>query len=213
MKILKMKQGSDEWIQERLGIPTASKFNKILTPTGQLSKSSTDYMYELIAESVIGQPCDTGRSQFMERGTELEADAIDLYEFEKDVDVERVGFCLRDDGLVGCSPDGLIENNGGLEVKCPMAKGHIKYLLGDVAKEHKLQIQGGLWIAEREWWDVVSYSPVMPSKTVRVHRDEGFIALLSSALDQFLDKLAEAKEKINSMVVVEVPIEGWPFSE
>jgi len=213
MKILKMKQGSDEWIQARLGIPTASRFNKIITAGGQLSKSSNDYMYELIAESVIGQPCDSSKSSFMDRGTELEQDAVDLYEFENDIDVDRVGFCLRDDGLVGCSPDGLINKDGGLEIKCPGAKNHIKYLLGDIAKEYKLQIQGGLLIAEREWWDVMSYNPVMPSKAVRVFRDDPFIKLLSDALDKFLDQLSEAKEKINSMKVVEVPIEGWPFDE
>lgn len=215
MKIVKVEQGSDEWIKARLGIPTASRFSKILTPAGQLSKSSIDYMYELIAESIIGQPCENGRSQFMERGTELEDDAVALYEFQKDIDVNRVGFCLRDDGMVGCSPDGLVGPDGGLEIKCPAAKTQIEYILAEQSfyPKYKPQVQGNLYVTEREWWDLLAFSPALPSPIVRIYRDESFIGKLENAVDEFTDKLLELREKIKSMEIVEAPIEGWPFDD
>lgn len=215
MKIINVEQGSQEWVQARLGIPTASRFDRIVTPTGQLSKSATDYMYELIAESIIGQPCENGKSQFMERGTELEDEAVALYEFEKNINVKRVGFCLTDDGLVGCSPDGLIGEDGGLEIKSPAAKNQIGYVLNDQSfyPKYKPQVQGNLYVAEREWWDLLSFNPVLPSPIVRIYRDEEYIGKLEQALAEFNEKMLELREKIKSMEVVEAPIEGFPFPD
>ena len=217
MKKVDVIQGSEAWLQSRLGIPTASNFKKILTATGKLSTSATEYMCELVAESIIGQPCDNSQSSFMERGTELEADAVDLYAYQNDVNVERVGFCLRDDGLVGCSPDGLVGENGGLEIKCPSAKMHVLYLDDEATfvKKYKLQVQGSLYVTGRKWWDMMSYSPTihsnMPSVIVRCERDEKFIALLDEAMGDFVTRLERVKKKIKAMKVVEVPLENFPF--
>lgn len=215
MKIINVEQGSEAWIRVKLGIPSASRFSKIVTPTGLLSRSSIDYMYELIAESIIGQPCENGKSQFMDRGMELEGDAVALYEFQKDIDVNRVGFCLRDDGVVGCSPDGLVGDNGGLEIKCPAAKTQIEYILAEQSfyPKYKPQVQGNLYVTEREWWDLLAFNPVLPSPILRIYRDESFIGKLENVLNEFTDKLLELREKIKSMEIVEAPIEGWPFDD
>jgi hypothetical protein len=213
MKIIDVAQRSPEWIAARLGLPTASRFSKILTPTGQLSKQSIDYAYELVAEWLIGQPCDNERSQFMDRGTELEPDAIDYYEFEKNIDVQRVGFCTTDDGLIGCSPDGLVGEDGGLEIKCPSAKVQIANILNEAAfvADHKCQVQGCLYVTGRQWWHLMSYHPTLPCPIIRVERDEDYIGKLHFALAEFTKQLIEMKEKINAMKRTEVLPEDWPF--
>ena len=155
-------QGTTEWRAARLGIPTASQFKRILQPKKmQLSASANDYIYELVAEWVIGQPCDGFHGAFMERGTDMEDEAVRFYELETGLDTREVGFVVRDDGMVGCSPDRLIGNKGGLEIKVPSAQNHIKYLLDPdlLYEEYKLQVQGGLLISGRDWWDIESYNP------------------------------------------------------
>ena len=200
-----VKQGSQEWLDLRLGIPTASQFHRIITPkTMKPSSSIDDYIHELIAEWATGGPLDedANTSLFMDRGKLLEADAVAWYEFEHDTTVDRVGFCTTDDGRVGCSPDGLIGDVGGLEIKCPGLKNHIAYLLGDPAEKYKCQIQGGLWVCEREWWATLSYNPELPNKFVTVDRDEKFITALAACVAEFLDRLEAAKEEMRKLGVI-----------
>lgn len=204
MKIINCEQGSKEWHAARLGIPTASRFNNIITPkTMKLSGQATGYMYELAAEWLLNEPYDNISSAFMDRGTSQEDAAIRFYEFQKDVESQAVGFCLRDDGLVGCSPDRLIGDDGGLEIKCPAAKTHIMYLLGSVGDEYKTQVQGCLYICEREWWDVMSYNPVMRPAIERHYRDDEFIEKFIPLLDEFLLRLAAIKVKLRQLGVTE----------
>lgn len=194
---LDMPQGSPEWIQARLGIPTASQFHRIITPrTMKPSASATGYIYELVVEWALGQPLDEYVSQFMERGTNLEDEAVHFYELQRGVDTEAVGFCLRDDGLAGCSPDRIISPDGGLEIKTPSAKVHVGYLIGEPQEEYKAQVQGCMWITGANWWDWVSYNPVLPSTIVRFYRDDEFIGALDEATAEFLERLARAKEKM-----------------
>ena len=198
MKILTMEQGSQEWMLARLGIPTASQFDRILTPkTRKPSASRINYRAELMAEWLLGQPLDWGSSAWMERGTELEADARRWYEMDQGVDVQTVGFILRDDGAVGCSPDGMVGADGGLEIKCPGAVQHVKYLLGidDLATAHTGQVQGAMMLTGRDWWDVLSYNPELPAVVQRVERDEEYITALVAVLDPFIKDLEADKER------------------
>ena len=200
MKILNIEQGSAEWHEARMGIPTASRFKEIMTGKLKPSASSSKYMHELLAEWVLGEPASTYVSEFMDRGIELEPKAVKYYEFEKDVKTEQAGFCLMDNGLVGCSPDRLINPGGGLEIKCPMAKTHIKYLLGgSVEGDYLAQVQGSLYVTDRAWWDVLSYNPMMPPALVRVHRDEAYIQALDSIMNGFLERLELAKDKLKAL--------------
>lgn len=194
------EQGTPEWFKARLGIPTASEFSKLITPkTGKPSAQAEGYMHRLLAEWMIGEPLDDAVGAWLERGTELEQRAVSFYEFDREVEVRRVGFVKRDDGMAGCSPDGLIDPNGGLELKCPAAHTHVRYLLGeDVPPDYRAQVQGSIMICERDWWDFCSWNPAMPSVIVRVHRDEAYIKTLGNILDAFVETMLEAREVLRS---------------
>lgn len=197
MIVVDATQGSQEWVKARLGLPTASQFHRILTPkTLKPSSQAHLYMCELIAAKLLGMPLDGGTSDWMQRGNQLEESARHYYEFQRDCDVTQAGFCLRDDRLVGCSPDGLIGDDGGLEIKCPNAGKHISHLLIDFEAEYKCQVQGCLWICKREWWDLISYNPALPSRIIRCYRDEPFIKALEVAVNVFCEKFAVAYETI-----------------
>lgn len=187
MKIHDVEQGTPEWLQLRLGIPTGSQFDRLLTPkTRKPAAARFKYRAELLAEWLLGYPIDNGsQTIWMERGTGLEAEARRWYEFEKGVTVQRVGFVTRDDGQVGCSPDGLVGDDGVLEIKCPSAVQHVLYLLGE-EPDYLGQCQGSLYITGRRWVDFLSYNPALPPKLIRIHRDEEYIAALADVLDSFL---------------------------
>ncbi len=195
-----VEQRTEEWLRERVGVPTASQFSRLITKTGKLSASANLYLYELVAENYLDALLDNVTTSWMERGVQLEESAIAWYELQKDITTEKIGFCLTDDRRVGCSPDRLVGTQGGLEIKCPKPGTHVSYLLGSAETEYKPQIQGCLWVCEREWWDFVSYNPVLPSALVRCYRDEAYIKTLAEIMDVFLDRLAEAKEKMRELV-------------
>ena len=200
MIILPVTQGSDEWLQARLGLPTASRFDDILTPkTMKPSTASRKYIAELAAEWILGEPLESVNTDFMQRGTDLEKQAIAYYEIEHDVKTTEAGFVLRDDRLIGCSPDRLIGDDGGLEIKAPSAKKHMAYLLGIEELCPRGQVQGGLWICERSYWDVMSFNPYMPPVLRRYGRDEEYLGKLEDAMIDFVARLAEAKERAREL--------------
>ncbi len=204
MKIIDCEQGSVEWFRARLGIPTASQFDKIVTPkTGQLSKSSTVYAYKLICEKLLNAPTETVDGQmWMERGKEMEPVAVKQYEWLNDVETVRVGFITTDDGLVGASPDRLIKGKPiGLEIKCPAPHTHLSYLLAGLGDAYRPQVQGQLHVAELERVDLYSYHDRMPACTVATPRDEAYIRLLASALAAFNAELFEMTERAKSLGV------------
>src|SRR5690606_19199105 len=145
MRVLDVVQGSPDWLQARLGIPTASQADRIMTPR-QLNPASAqrEYLHQLLAEWVLGNPIDWGQaSPWAERGTEMEAEARTAYELEMGVDVQTTGLLLTDDGLFGGSPDGLVGDDGGVEIKCPGIHTHIGYLLdpSTLAERYRGQTQ------------------------------------------------------------------------
>lgn len=198
-------QGSEEWHDIRMAGPTASRFKDILTPTGKLSKSADGYMAELLVEWAFGMPVeqvnmvdgdpDKKPSIWMVRGTQMEADAVAAYEMANEVRTSKVGFVTTDDLRIGGSPDRLVGDAGLLEIKCPKSETHMEYMLaGEIDPRYKPQVQGQLWICEREWNDWTSYFPGLPLLSVRVVRDEPYIAAQRDALNEFCDRLDEAKE-------------------
>lgn len=200
MIALDMPQGSAAWLAARCGLPTASQFDRLITAAKmQPSTQATGYRNQLLAEWLLGASLDDEVStQFMRRGEELEEGAFRFYEMRQDLDVQPVGFVLRDDRRAGCSPDGLIGTVGGLELKCPGPAGHVGYLLDGMDPKYKAQVQGCLLICEREWWDWMSYHPTLPPVLVRCYRDEPFIKALSGILDAFCDHLDAMKEELKS---------------
>lgn len=193
---LDVVQGTPEWINARLGIPTASEFHRIITPkTMKLSAGSQTYLCELIAERFMGAALDSVVTDWIARGTALEADAIAYYELCRETETAPAGFALRDDRRVGCSPDRFVGEDGGLEIKCPAPATHVGYLLESPHK-YAPQIQGALWITGREWWDFLSFHPEMPPVLTRTYRDEEFIGKLAVAVDDFLERLDAAVETL-----------------
>lgn len=190
-------QGSEAWFMARIGIPTASQFAKIITnKTQKLSEQSDAYAHKLLAEQILGVSLDGESSGFMERGQILEQQAVDYYELQRDCETEEVGFVLRDDRRVGCSPDRFVGEDGLLEIKCPAPDTHIGYLLDDDGIGYRAQTQGQLWICERQWIDTLSFHPSMPPALIRVMRDEEYIANLAKAVEQFLWRMDGFKQQL-----------------
>lgn len=190
LKILQADQGTQEWLEARLGRPSASQFSKIITTAGKPSASADDYISELIAERITGEREPIYVNEWMQRGTELEPEARATYEFIHGVDVEEVGFILDDSGEFGCSPDGLVGEDGGVEFKCPAPKNHIAWSRKGVCpSKHYAQVQGCLYITGRKWWDFMSYHPEMKPFIVRVERDEEFIEKLAEQISLAVEEI------------------------
>lgn len=196
-----VEQRSEQWDRLRLGIPTSSDFKHIVTPTGKLSARADDYLDELLAAWMYGQPLEDPETEYrsghMERGIYLEAQARQSYEFETDSLVEQCGFVTNDNGLVGASPDGLVGPQGLLELKCPTPKVHAHYLRTSKLEDtYRPQLQGLLFVCERQWVDIQSFCPPFPTKIIRVERDDKYIGVLSDALNEFVEKLLKARQEI-----------------
>ena len=195
MKIIDCEQRSDEWFKARLGVPTASSFDKIITTKGVPSKSAKTYLYKLAGEFVSGASEETYQSAAMIRGCDLECEARNLYNFITGRFVEEVGFCLKEG--FGASPDGLVGKDGLLEIKCPLISTQVSYLLDkSLPTAYIQQVQGQLLVTGRKWCDFMSFYPGLDPLIVRVERDEEFIGLLKIELKLFCAKLADTIEKI-----------------
>ncbi len=197
MRVIACKQGSTEWHRARLGIPTASCFDRIITPKKLEPASGAEgYMHELLAEWLLNEPLSLHEDGggFLGRGRDLEVWAVAHYElhYEK---TEEVGFCLADDGRAGCSPDRLVGADGGLEIKCPGAKEHVANLLR-MTSDYRLQVQGCLWITGRKWWDLMSYNPNMPPAIVRFEPEPAVQEALAEHVPAFCDRLERAKKAL-----------------
>ena len=196
---LDCEQGSEEWLKARLGIPTATGFENIVTATGKKSSGQIKYMAELIEESILGLQDNTFRSNFMERGNQLEPLARSAYEFITGNDVIQVGGVYLDEHKeVMVSPDGLIPKlKKGLELKCPKMSTHIRYLLeGGVPAEYIVQVQANLWVTGYDTWDFVSYCPEYQKQTIylyTVKRDEVLMKAFDKLIPQFLNTLRAYK--------------------
>lgn len=196
MRISKHEQGTPEWLEARLGIPSASMFSKIVTTKGVWSTQADSYINQLVAERLTGVREETFQSHHMIRGTELEPEARDLYCLMNDVEVQEVGFCLHDTLEAGCSPDALVGTAGGLEIKAPAPATHVEYLRGGVLpSRYKQQVMGCLWVTQREWWDFMSYHPSMKPLIVRVERDEEYIKELEDCVIRAVNTIQENVDK------------------
>ncbi len=204
-----LKQGSSEWFACRAGIPTASKFATVMAK-GE-GKTRYEYMRKLAGEILTGEPSEQFSNVHTDRGNEMEDEARETYAFINDADIQRVGFIRN--GNKGASPDSLVGANGGLEIKTALPHIQIDRLERDrLPPEHKAQVYGNIWLAEREWWDFVSYWPRLPVLTVRVHRDEEYIKTLSDEIDRFNDELAALVDRIRRYGQPALKMEDLPES-
>ena len=196
MKILDIEQQTQEWYTAKAGLPSSSNFDKIVTTKGDFSKQAQQYMYRLAGERITGERESTFQSAAMKRGCILEEEARVLYEMLTGETVNQVGLCIADEGFV-TSPDGLVGDDGLLEVKCPLMATHVEYLLkGKLPMTYFQQVQGQLLVTGRKWCDFMSYYPAMKPLIVRVERDEDFINTLKDTLIGFCKELDIMVEKI-----------------
>lgn len=199
IEVFEFDQGSDEWTQARLGIVTASRFATVMAEgrKGAESKTRAEYMRKLAGEIITGEPMDNYRNADMERGQIMEDEARNFYCFERNVDTRRVGFIRN--GKMGCSPDSLIGDDRGLEIKTCLAHIQIERLeRDDLPPEFKAQVQGSMLVSGRPLWDFVSYWPKLPLLVVTVQRDNGYIANLKGEIDRFNDELEALVARIMS---------------
>lgn len=194
--ILTFEQGSDEWLQARLGLATASRFKDILatTKSGTPSKARDNYKAELVAERLTGRSPDRFNSADMAWGSETEELARLEYSLKTGNVVDEVGLYVHPDMAVAASPDGLVSTEGGIEIKNRRLANHIESLrTGEVPKEFIDQVHGCLWLAGRKWWDYVSFAPELPENAQlfikRVMRDEVYIAGLQQKVREFLEEV------------------------
>ncbi len=193
LEILDCEQNSPEWIAARLGVVTCSEFKSVMAK-GE-GKTRRKYMLTVLGEKISGQPFERYTNDYMDRGHTQEDEARNLYSLLTDNEVTRVGFMKR--GPVGYSPDGLIGDDGLIEIKTKMAHLHLECLLADkLPSEHAQQCQGGLWVSGRRWIDFVSYSPGLALFVKRVERDEAVIARIKIEVQSFLEEMTALEAQI-----------------
>jgi hypothetical protein len=202
VKIHPAKQGTYEWLQARSGIPTASEFDQLVTPkykikTGQGPKS---FLEKKVAEYWQGGPLPSWQGMDIEIGQILEERAKPWYELTTGQPITNVGLVTTDDRRVGCSPDGLIGEDGGIEIKCPARHTHVGYLLdGVLPEDYELQVHGSLYVTGREWWMFLSYDSKFPKFLHRVERDETKCAVIHEALQLFLERFDVAVKRMEEI--------------
>ena len=171
--------------------------------TGEPLKACTDLIWKIATERLTGAPQESYRNQAMDWGVEHEPMAKDAYEFITENVVVEEGFIIHPEySFVGVSPDGLIGEDGGLEIKCPFnSQRHLERFIIGMPDEYKAQVQGCMWVTGRDWWDFVSFDPRMPPAhqvySTRIYRDEDYINDLKTTILWCEDQVNELLEKLN----------------
>lgn len=202
-----IEQASEEWFNLRLGIPTASEFSRFMDAdfnlkqprskeakaNGELNESVFTYACEKLAERERGPMLDyQSEARFstfaIDQGKHSEKLARKWLAMELEEEIEEVAFVKTDDGRAGCSPDGLLCDDAGLELKCPQAVNHVKYLLeGVLPPEYVAQVHGSLYVTGRKHWHFLSYNETITTEAFHlvIERDEQIMARIGKSLDSF----------------------------
>lgn len=200
------EQGTSEWFAVRLGKVTASRTSDVTAKTKSgYSASKANYMAQLLVERLTGAPQESYTNAAMLWGTEQEPRAREMYQFITDNNVQDVGFVAHPTiEMAGCSPDGLIGDDGLLEIKSPNTSTHIDTLLGEsINSKYISQIQFQMACTGRKWCDFVSFDPRLPVelqiKIQRVERDDAYIAMLETEVKAFLAELDNKLKQLEAL--------------
>lgn len=190
-------QRTEDWFQEKAGKASASCFSQVLAGGQGITRDK--YKAKLIAERLSGKYLSSYSSWQMQQGTERETLARKLYEAISGNKVQEVGFIKIDNIEAGASPDGLVNEDGTVEIKSPELLAHMKVLkTRQLPNEYKAQVQGQLWATGRAWCDFVSFNPDMNPKNriviLRVSRDEAYIQELEQKVRQFMQEVIQETE-------------------
>lgn len=199
-------QGSDEWYAARLGLLTASEMKLILTPTLKMASNEKErtHLYELLAQRISGYVEPSYVGDDMLRGMEEEIAARDAYA-ERYAPVKEAGFVTNDRWgfTIGCSPDGLVGEDGGIECKGRRQKYQVQTIIENTATdtipdEYTLQVQTCMLVTERSWWDFISYSGGLPMATTRVLPDERIQTAIIESATAFEARLADKRAQYDA---------------
>ena len=197
-----IEQGSPDWYKARLGIPTASNFHRIITPTLKASDKSKLYMCRLICERLTGQSMDDqlGHIEWVERGKELEPQAAAQFEYVEELELEPGGFVTDTDCTVGASPDRLIKGrNEAVEIKCLSMPKHMFHLLYGISPEHYAQVQGQLYVGDFDAVWFYSWHPSCPPYTEKVEPNPAWVEAFKPLLDKFVKDLENETHRALSL--------------
>lgn len=221
-KIHDCEQRSEAWERLRCGRPTASEFSSIVTSEGKPSKSRAPYARRLAAELFGGPGVNQwGGNMDLERGRFLEDEARRHYAFMRDVEVRQVGFITDDDETVGCSPDGLVGEDGGLEIKCLNAERHTEVVMRwhdkrEINPDYVAQPQGCLLVTRRVWWDVMFYHYCLPPLIIRRQPDATYHAALNEGIAEVIaerDRIVRALHELRDGIEDKPTAADWLLAE
>jgi hypothetical protein len=201
MTIHRMPQRSDEWFAIRCGKFTASDFDDLMPSSRQkmtdFNKTQMGIIYRVAAERITGTPIADGYiSKAMQHGIDTEAEARIAYSMQSGEPIEEVGFLEYTD-WIGASPDGLIGETKGLEIKCPNSDTHLRYLTEGFGEDYFHQVQGALWISGREEWDLISFDPRFPIER-QLYIETRW--LQPAAVEMMSERLEKAIAKVKEII-------------
>lgn len=201
MKHIMVEQGSAAWYRVRLGVPSASAFDKIITPGGKPSTQARKYKYRLIAERLLRESMDDeiGHVRWVAGGKENEPYAAAHFQEVNGVELKKCGFMITDDGRLGCSPDRLIGQREGMEIKCPAPFTQIGYLLDGPDETYKPQVQGQLFVTGFDAMHFFSWHGRMPSFHLVTLPMPIYQATMGGLLRQFCDELDRDTERAKAL--------------
>lgn len=198
-----MEQRTEEWYQARLGKVTASKVAAVLAKKDSATRA--DYLTDLVLERLTGKQQEFYTNEAMQWGTDTEPQARMAYEAESGNLVDELGFIDHPTiANFGCSPDGVIGEDGLIEIKCPNSKTHLSTLLSKKAPTKYIpQMQTQMAVMNRQWCDFVSFDPRLPEElqlfVVRVNRDDEYIAKLEEEVTAFLEEVESTVTKLKGL--------------
>lgn len=207
-----LRTEQEAWRRERAGYVSASRFGDVIAfgKNGQPLKARQDYLAEIVTERLTGEPYSMILAPSLGWGNDVEPYAKIAYQVETGNVIEDVQLVKHPDiAWVACTPDGLIDNDGGYESKCPASSMvHLQTWLNGMPTEHQPQVQGGMWITGRKWWEFVSYDPRMPRNIrlyrQRIARDDTYIANLDEQVRAFLKEVDAMLAKLAKLGVTEL---------
>ncbi len=198
-----IEQGHIDWFKLRVGKVTASELGNLITPEFELRKGETpkSYVYSKVAEAWQGRPLISTGSWQTEQGNIREEEAIPWLALENDWKILPGGFIETDDGRAGCSPDGLIKGEEiGVEVKCPEAVNHVRYLTeGVLPKAYVAQVYGSMFVTGFKKWMFVSYRRGFPALVLEIQWDQQAIEKIRTAINSFHYEFDRAMHRIKNI--------------
>lgn len=202
MRILKMAQGSPEWLDARLALVTASELDNLISPTWKIKtgEGPKTYLMRKIAEAWLCQPVQMFSTFASEQGQLLEPEAKAWFEITHDCTVETAGFIVGDDNRCGCSPDGIIAGKKeGVEIKCCQPTNAVRYAIdGILPPDYELQVHGSLYVTGFDRWHFISYSRQLPKFECVQERQQDRCDIIAEALAGFYARFDAEWEKLNS---------------